>query len=165
MFGCSRALMSSGSPFPSRLKYQSNMLNFFFLGASSSSSSSLSAPLHPHRRKRGSKRIEKAINKEYSYFDRLRALNNGTQFLIQQKRKLELSKIKIRSLSISELCDTFKICETSSFKDIGLTELEAVFIKCLYPIYYNVIPYLLGLNVGKTKKANSGRKFPKLMAR
>ena len=89
------------------------------------------------------KRIEKAINKEYSYFDRLRALNNGTQFLIQQKRKLELSKIKIRSLSISELCDTFKICETSSFKDIGLTELEAVFIKCGFigEDYYDYISY------------------------
>lgn len=89
------------------------------------------------------KRIEKAINKEYSYFDRLRALNNGTQFLIQQKRKLELSKIKIRSLTIAELCDTFKICETSSFKDIGLTELEAVFIKCGFigEDYYDYISY------------------------
>ena len=47
----------------------------------------------------------------------------------------------------------------------SLLNCEAVFIKCLYPIYYNVIPYLLGLNVGKKKKANSGRKFPKLMAR
>ena len=42
---------------------------------------------------------------------------------------------------------------------------EADFIKHFYPIYYNVIPYLLWLNVGKTEKANSGRKFPKLMAR
>ena len=41
---------------------------------------------------------------------------------------------------------------------------EADFIKPFYPIYYNVIPYLLGLNVGKTKKANSWLNFPKLMA-
>ena len=46
-----------------------------------------------------------------------------------------------------------------------LLNCEAVFIKRLYPIYYNAIPYLLCLNVGKTEKANSGRKFPKLMAR
>ena len=45
-----------------------------------------------------------------------------------------------------------------------LLNREADFIKHFHPIYYNVIPYLLGLNVGKTKKANSGRKFSKLMA-
>ena len=47
----------------------------------------------------------------------------------------------------------------------SLLNWEAVFTRRYYPIYYNVIPYLLWLNVGKTKKANSGRKFPKLMAR
>ena len=47
----------------------------------------------------------------------------------------------------------------------SLPTREAIFIKRFYPIYYNVIPYLLGLNVGKTKKANSGLNFPKLMAR
>ncbi len=45
-----------------------------------------------------------------------------------------------------------------------LLNWETVFTKYFYPIYYNVISYLLGLNVGKTKKAISGRKFPKLMA-
>lgn len=89
------------------------------------------------------KRIEMAINKEHTYFDRLRALNNGTQFLIQQKRKLELSKTKIRSLSISELCDAFKIHETSSFKAIGLAEIEEVFIKYGFigEDYYDYISY------------------------
>ena len=47
----------------------------------------------------------------------------------------------------------------------SLLNCEADFIKRFYPIYYNVIPYLLWLNVGKTKKSNSGRKFPTLMAR
>ena len=46
-----------------------------------------------------------------------------------------------------------------------LLNCEDNFIKHFYPIYYNVIPYLLGLNVGKTQKAISGHKFPKLMAR
>ena len=46
-----------------------------------------------------------------------------------------------------------------------LLNCEVDFIKRFFPIYYNVIPYLLGLNVGKTKKANSGLNFPKLMAR
>ena len=47
----------------------------------------------------------------------------------------------------------------------SLPNCEADFIKRFYPICYNVIPYLLGLNVGKTKKANSGLNFSKLMAR
>ena len=42
---------------------------------------------------------------------------------------------------------------------------EVDFTKRFYPIYYNMIPYLLGLNVEKTKKAISGLNFPKLMAR
>jgi len=37
---------------------------------------------------------------------------------------------------------------------------EAVFIKRLYPMYYNAIPYLLGQNVGKTKKRFPGSIFP-----
>ena len=47
----------------------------------------------------------------------------------------------------------------------SLLNWEAVFTKRFYPIYYNMIPYLLGMNVGKTKKANSWLNFPKLMAR
>ncbi len=45
-----------------------------------------------------------------------------------------------------------------------LQNREADFIKRFYPIYYNMIPYLLVLNVGKTKKVNSWLNFPKLMA-
>ena len=54
---------------------------------------------------------------------------------------------------------------TSCMRCDSLQNCEDDFIKHFYPIYYNVIPYLLGLNVGKTKKVNSGRNFPKLMAR
>ena len=62
-----------------------------------------------------------------------------------------------------ECCISF--CLTSYKRCDRLLNCEADFIKRFYPIYYNMIPYLLGLNVGKTEKANSGRKFPKLMAR
>ncbi len=47
----------------------------------------------------------------------------------------------------------------------SLLNWEAIFTKRFYPIYYNVIPCLLGLNVGKTEKVNSGLNFSKLMAR
>ena len=64
---------------------------------------------------------------------------------------------------LRECCISFSM--TSYKRCDRLLNWEAVFTRHYYPIYYNVIPYLLGLNVGKTKKANSGRKFPKLMAR
>ena len=62
-----------------------------------------------------------------------------------------------------ECCISF--CLTSYKRCNSLLNWEEVFTRSYYPIYYNVIPYLLGLNVGKTEKANFGRKFPKLMAR
>ena len=65
--------------------------------------------------------------------------------------------------TLRECCISFSM--TSYKRCDRLLNCEADFIKRFYPIYYNMIPYLLGLNVGKTKKANSGRKFPKLMAR
>ena len=66
--------------------------------------------------------------------------------------------IHLRECCISFSMTSYKRCDR-------LLNCEADFIKYFYPIYYNVIPYLLGLNVGKTKKANSGLNFPKLMAR
>ncbi len=65
---------------------------------------------------------------------------------------------ELRECYISFCLTSYKRCDS-------LPNCEANFIKRFYPIYYNVIPYLLGLNVGKTKKANSGRPFSKLMAR
>ena len=68
-----------------------------------------------------------------------------------------VDSVHLRECCISFSMTSYKRCES-------LPNCEAVFIKRLYPIYYNVIPYLLGLNVGKTKKANSGLIFSKLMA-
>ncbi len=41
----------------------------------------------------------------------------------------------------------------------SLPNCEANFTKRSYPIYYNVIPCLLGLNVGKTKKSEFRAQF------
>ena len=64
---------------------------------------------------------------------------------------------------LHECCISFYL--TSYKRCNSLLNREAVFTRHYYPIYYNMIPYLLGLNVGKTKKSNSGLNFPKLMAR
>ena len=58
---------------------------------------------------------------------------------------------------LRECCISF--CLTSYKRCDSLPNCEVVFIKRLYPIYYNVIPCLLGLNVGKTKKVNSSLPF------
>ena len=65
--------------------------------------------------------------------------------------------------SLRECCISFSM--TSYKRCNSLQNHGDSFTKDFYPIYYNVIPYLLGLNVGKTKKANSGLNFSKLMAR
>ena len=57
-----------------------------------------------------------------------------------------------------ESCISF--CLTSYKRCDRLLNCEADFKKCFYPIYYNVIPYLLGVNVGKTEKRIPGANFP-----
>ena len=69
----------------------------------------------------------------------------------------------VDSVHLRECCISFSM--TSYKRCDRLPNYEADFTKRFYPIYYNVIPYLLGLNVGKTKNANSGLNFPKLTAR
>ena len=66
--------------------------------------------------------------------------------------------VVFRECCISFYLTSYKRCDS-------LLNWKAIFTRSYYPIYYNVIPYLLGLNVGKTKKANSGLIFSKLMAR
>ena len=68
----------------------------------------------------------------------------------------------VDSVHLRECCISFSM--TSYKRCDSLLNCEAGFIKRFHPIYYNAIPYLLWLNVGKTKKANSGLNFPKLMA-
>ena len=53
--------------------------------------------------------------------------------------------------TLRECCISF--CLTAYKRCDRLLNCEADFIKLFYPIYYNVIPYLLWLNVGKTKKS------------
>ena len=63
---------------------------------------------------------------------------------------------------LCECCISF--CLTSYKRCDRLLNCEADFIKSFYPIYYNEIPYLLWLNVGKTKKSIFELSFSKLMA-
>ena len=77
---------------------------------------------------------------------------------VQAWRWILLILSPLRECCISFPMTSYKRCDR-------LPNCEADFTKRFYPIYYNVIPYFLGVNVSKAKNAISGRKFPKLMAR
>jgi len=89
------------------------------------------------------KEIERQINSKHSFLERLDALQNSTAELIKKKREVELAKSKIRSLTISELCDLHYIPKCNEYKAAELTELENVFIQNGYigEDYYDYISY------------------------
>ena len=57
-----------------------------------------------------------------------------------------------------ECCISFSM--TSYKRCDRLLNCEVDFIKHFYPIYYNMIPSFLGVNVGKTKKRFPVKSFP-----
>ena len=66
------------------------------------------------------------------------------------------------ALILSTLCECCISFSMTSYKRCDrLLNCEVDFIKCFYPIYYNVIPYLLSVNAGKTEKRIPGANFPR----
>lgn len=87
--------------------------------------------------------IERQINAKHTFLERLDALQNSTAGLIKKKREVELAKSKIRSLTISELCNLYIIQKCNEYKTAELKELENVFIQNGYigEDYYDYISY------------------------
>lgn len=87
--------------------------------------------------------IERQINAKHTFLERLDALQNSTAGLIKKKREVELAKSKIRSLTISELCNLYTIQKCNEYKTAELKELENVFIQNGYigEDYYDYISY------------------------
>ena len=87
--------------------------------------------------------LERQINTKHSFLERLEALRNSTDGLTKKKREVELSKYKIRSLTIAELCDSYSVQNCSEYKSSELKELENVFIQNGYigEDYYDYISY------------------------
>lgn len=87
--------------------------------------------------------IERQINAKHTFLERLEALQNSTAGLIKKKREVELAKSKIRSLTISELCNLYTVQKCNEYKTAELKELENVFIQNGYigEDYYDYISY------------------------
>ena len=87
--------------------------------------------------------IERQINAKHTFLERLDALRNSTAGLIKKKREVELAKSKIRSLTISELCNLYTVQKCNEYKTAELKELENVFIQNGYigEDYYDYISY------------------------
>ena len=87
--------------------------------------------------------IERQINSKHSFLERLEALQDATAGLLKKKREVELAKSKIRSLTISELCDLHNIQKCNEYKAAELKDLENVFIQNGYigEDYYDYISY------------------------
>lgn len=87
--------------------------------------------------------VERQINAKHTFLERLDALQNSTAGLIKKKREVELAKSKIRSLTISELCNLYTVQKCNEYKTAELKELENVFIQNGYigEDYYDYISY------------------------
>ena len=89
------------------------------------------------------KDIERQINSKHSFLERLEALQDSSAGLLKKKREVELAKSKIRSLTISELCNVYSIQNCNEYKTAELKELENIFIQNGYigEDYYDYISY------------------------
>lgn len=87
--------------------------------------------------------IERQINSKHSFLERIKALQDSVSELTKKKREVEMSKSKIRSLTISELCSSYSVQRNNEYKNAELKELEDVFIQNGYigEDYYDYISY------------------------
>ena len=89
------------------------------------------------------RKIENTINPQHSYFERLKALENGFEHIRISELNIEAERFHIRSLSISELCNRFNINDCAEYTNCHLKPIETFFIKNGYigEDYYDYISY------------------------
>lgn len=89
------------------------------------------------------RKIENTINPQHSYFERLKALENGFEHIRISELNIEAERFHIRSLSISELCNRFNINDCVEYTNCHLKPIETFFIKNGYigEDYYDYISY------------------------
>lgn len=73
--------------------------------------------------------IEKEVDSNYTYQDRLNALNLGSREIAQQESELTIEEFKIRSYPIKDLIMKFSLYNEDCYKQLGLTEMADRFIR------------------------------------
>ena len=78
-----------------------------------------------------------------SFFDREQQLKAGDTPLKSLERQIREDEIKIKSLRISELLRQYDLGETETYKNIGLSDMQDVFLRLGYidEDYYDYISY------------------------
>ena len=89
------------------------------------------------------RQIEKTINPQHSYFERLKALEDGFEHIRMQELNIEAERFHIRSLSIRELCNRFNINDCAEYTNCHLKPIETFFLNNGYigEDYYDYISY------------------------
>ena len=73
--------------------------------------------------------IEKEVDPNYTYQDRLNALNLGSKEIAKQELELTIEESKIRNYPINKLILQFNLYHEDCYKQIGLTEMADRFIR------------------------------------
>ena len=73
--------------------------------------------------------IEKEVDPEYTYQERLNALNLGSEGIAQQESKLSNEESKIMSYPIKDLIMRFSLYNEDCYKQLKLTEMADRFIR------------------------------------
>lgn len=87
--------------------------------------------------------IERSINSQHSFLDRLAAIQASTKGIEEKKHKLEIDLSQIRSKTIAELCRDFAIHNSKEYISSELEAIESIFIQNGYigEDYYDYISY------------------------
>ena len=73
--------------------------------------------------------IEREVDPNYTYQDRLNALSFGSKGIAKQELELTIEESNIRSYPIKDLLSQFKIYNESCYKELELSEMADRFIK------------------------------------
>lgn len=85
----------------------------------------------------------KSFLKSHNYFDRVHLLKLGEKEIKIEQAHIQREEFQVKSLRISELLRQYDLGETETYKNIGLSDMQDVFLRLGYidEDYYDYISY------------------------
>ena len=85
----------------------------------------------------------KSFLKSHNYFDRVHLLELGDKEIKIEQAHIQREEFQVKSLRISELLRQYDLGETETYKNIGLSDMQDVFLRLGYidEDYYDYISY------------------------
>lgn len=95
--------------------------------------------------------IEKIVNSDYTYAERLSSIREGESIYREQIKKLELSRNIHYSTPIMQLLDNINMQDDKVFKDIEVPKMLESFLKegLINEDYYDYISFFFGKSINK----------------